>query len=240
MNHYPRHVGDWLKDTIHLSEVEECIYSRMIDLYYSREGPLPLDDGVCCRMVRATSKEARKAIPGLLREFFKEGVDGWHSKRCDEEIQAYHERSESAKRSVNVRWSKRNTNVDTNVILAVSRKPLTVNQDSKATTKPVAAAPLGVRQEVWDEWRKVKGKKLTPAAVRLQSKQLSEWAAAGDDPNAIIEQSIRNTWAGLFPLKRAGPQAVQDSRSATAAAMRGQPKENHEPTDITSESVRVA
>lgn len=89
MNHYPRHIGDWMRDTAHLSEVEECIYSRMIDQYYSREKALPSDKGAVCRLVRAASKEARKAVDVVLLEFFTLEADGWHQKRCDAEIAQY-------------------------------------------------------------------------------------------------------------------------------------------------------
>ncbi len=61
--------------------------------------------------------------------------------------------------------------------------------------------PEWLNKEVWNEWlayRKEQGKKLTERSVKLQIKELS-----GDIPNhvAIIEQSIRNGWTGLFPLK---------------------------------------
>lgn len=97
MNHYPRHIGDWIRDTAHLSEVEECIYSRCLDQYYSREKPLPADPASVCRLVRASSKEARKAVETVLNEFFSEQADGWHQKRCDEELQTYRERVEKAR-----------------------------------------------------------------------------------------------------------------------------------------------
>lgn len=61
--------------------------------------------------------------------------------------------------------------------------------------------PEWLNKEAWNEWvayRKEQGKKLTERSVKLQIKELS-----GDIPNhvAIIEQSIRNGWTGLFPLK---------------------------------------
>lgn len=89
MNHYPHHIGDWITATAHLSEVEECIYARLIALYYSKEGPIPAAEAQACRLVRASSKEARNAVGTILREFFTLHDDGWHQKRCDQEIEAY-------------------------------------------------------------------------------------------------------------------------------------------------------
>lgn len=93
MNHYPKHIGDWMTATAHLSEVEECIYSRMVDQYYAREAPLPLELAACCRLVRASTTAARKAVPVILQEFFEREPDGWHQTRCDEEIAFYRERA---------------------------------------------------------------------------------------------------------------------------------------------------
>jgi uncharacterized protein YdaU (DUF1376 family) len=104
VNHYPKHIGDWMTATAHLSEVEECVYSRMTDQYYAREAPLPLDVIACCRLVRASNAAARKAVPTVLREFFSEQPDGWHQKRCDEEIAGYHKGdSEREQREANER-----------------------------------------------------------------------------------------------------------------------------------------
>src|SRR4029077_17164085 len=113
VNHYPRHIGDWMVATAHLSEVEECVYSRLIDAYYAREQPLPLDLVACCRLVRAVSAPTRKAVAIVLPEFFTQQADGWHQKRCDEELIAFRERSELAKRAINARWSKKNTERNT-------------------------------------------------------------------------------------------------------------------------------
>jgi hypothetical protein len=107
----------------------------------------------------------------------------------------------------------------------------------KTSAQP-SAAPQGVRAEVWEEWRKARGKKLTAYAVTLQAKQLAEW---GGDPNAIIEQSIRNGWAGLFPLKQAPPPSRSDARMDVADAIfkRGKYAVGPQDRDITGVAERV-
>ncbi len=115
------------------------------------------------------------------------------------------------------------------------------SSNTKAESKPAAQAPPGVRADLWDEWRKARGKRLTAYAIELQTKQLAEY---GGDPNAIIEQSLRNTWTGLFPLKVNGStmaSGIHDKRAATAATMHRKHEAIHaEPTDITAESKRIA
>lgn len=89
MNHYDRHIGDWLKDTVQLSACEEGIYSRLIDQYYSREQCLPLDEVACCRLARAQTREERAAVLTALTAFFVRDGDGYRHKRCDDVIADY-------------------------------------------------------------------------------------------------------------------------------------------------------
>lgn len=85
MNYYERHIGDYLKDTAHLSLLEHGVYTRLLDVYYSNEGPLD-DDKVACRLVGAKSGAERAAVRAVLIEFFAQRDDGWHQARCDREI----------------------------------------------------------------------------------------------------------------------------------------------------------
>jgi uncharacterized protein YdaU (DUF1376 family) len=61
-------------------------YTRLLRLYYRRELPLPTDVAQVCRLVRATGKPEREAVQTMLSEFFTLESDGWHNKRCDQEI----------------------------------------------------------------------------------------------------------------------------------------------------------
>lgn len=89
MNHYPHHIGDYLKGTAHLTMLEDGAYRRLIDLYYLREGPLPADKRQVYRLARATSTAEKKAIDTVLEEFFVVAPDGFFHNRCNEEIEKY-------------------------------------------------------------------------------------------------------------------------------------------------------
>lgn len=64
--------------------------------------------------------------------------------------------------------------------------------------------PDWVPTEEWKGYlemrRKIK-KAATPHAMRLAVKSLENLKTAGNDPRAVLEQSIMNSWQGLFPLK---------------------------------------
>lgn len=97
MNFYPHHIGDYLTATAHLSWVEDCAYRRLLDVYYSREHCLPTEIAQACRLVRAASKDERKAVEIVLHEFFTETPEGWRHTRCDEEIVKAKEAAERAR-----------------------------------------------------------------------------------------------------------------------------------------------
>lgn len=86
MNYCEIHLGDLEKATAHLTGVEDGMYWRLMRWYYDAETPLPLDLKAIQRKARARTREEREAVETVLQEFFVQQADGWHQKRCDEEI----------------------------------------------------------------------------------------------------------------------------------------------------------
>ncbi|MDN7744704.1 YdaU family protein [Burkholderia multivorans] len=84
MNFYKRHIGDYLKDTAHLSLLEHGVYTRLLDVYYTRESGIP--DDQAARLIGARARDEVAALKVVLGEFF-ELVDGtWIQQRCEREI----------------------------------------------------------------------------------------------------------------------------------------------------------
>jgi uncharacterized protein YdaU (DUF1376 family) len=96
VNYVELHIGDYDKATAHLTACEDGIYGRLIRWYYDMEGPLPQDMKGIQRRVRARSRDEKAAVESVLEEFFEQADDGWHHKRCDEEIAKYREGQEEA------------------------------------------------------------------------------------------------------------------------------------------------
>lgn len=85
MNWYKHYIGDFQRDTGHLSLVQSGAYRSLIDHYYATEQPLPMDEDSLCRICRAHSKEERKAVMSVTRFFTEYNGAYWH-KRIDAEI----------------------------------------------------------------------------------------------------------------------------------------------------------
>ena len=93
MNYYKRHIGDYLKDTAHLSLLEHGVYARLLDVYYTRETAIP--DDQAARLIGARSKEELSALRAVLGEFFALEDGAWTQQRCEREIGLKEEKSET-------------------------------------------------------------------------------------------------------------------------------------------------
>lgn len=87
MNYYERHLGDYARDTGHLSLVEHGIYTLLLDRYYASESPIP--DADKYRVARARTRDEKAALDAVLAEFFVLDDGRWHNKRADAEIEIY-------------------------------------------------------------------------------------------------------------------------------------------------------
>lgn len=93
MNYYERHIGDYLKDTAHLSLLEHGIYARLLDVYYTRESAI--SDAHIARLIGARTKEEQAALRSVLTEFFVQEPGGdWTQPRCEREIERYQRKAE--------------------------------------------------------------------------------------------------------------------------------------------------
>ncbi len=138
MNYYEHHLGDYLRDTAHLSMVEDGAYRRLLDAYYIKELPLPKAVRDVYRLVRAGSKVERDAVSIVLDEFFSEAADGWRHKRCDTEIARYQDKQAKAKRSAEARWgaSKAHSDGNANASRTHDASDMRTHSDGNALQSP--------------------------------------------------------------------------------------------------------
>lgn len=87
MNFYKHHLGDYAKDTAHLSILEHGVYLLLLHHHYATEAPLPTDQAVICRIIRATNKAEIAAVAEILRQFWTLTPAGWVNGRATEEIE---------------------------------------------------------------------------------------------------------------------------------------------------------
>lgn len=177
MNYYKRHLGDYAKDTRHLSLLEHGAFCLLLDYYYSTEKPIP--DDRCERIANAYETHERNAVRSVLEAFFTLTDEGWRNARADEEIAAFHGKSLKAKESAEKRWSERNAKAYANASKTqcdgnASHKPLAINQKEQEK----------------------------PRTGRAKSVTLADWIDALEGGDAVPADDPIFDWAGKVGLPR--------------------------------------
>ena len=130
MYYYQHHIGDYRKDTSHLSLVEHGIYRQLLDLYYITEKPL---DKKSIRLIGARTDQEIAMAELILNEFFEKKGTKYYHRRCDVEIQNYKTKSFNASESSKKRWNNNKKLQDANALPTQSERnanqePITKNQ----------------------------------------------------------------------------------------------------------------
>lgn len=187
MNYYKRHLGDYAKDTRHLSLLEHGAFCLLLDYYYSTEKPIP--DDRCERIANAYETHERNAVRSVLEAFFTLTDEGWRNGRADEEIAAFHGKSLKAKESAEKRWSERNANAYANAYANASKtqcdgnashKPLAISQKEQKKGRACApACPDDVSPQTWADWLALRKAKRAPVTETVLEGARKEAAKAG-------------------------------------------------------------
>lgn len=125
MHYYQHSIGDYRRDTMHLTLLEHGVYRQLLDLYYLNECELNAN---AMRLICARTAEEMQAVETVLNEFFVKTETGWSHKRCDAEIERFHAKSKKAKASADARWRDKDANaMRTHSEGNANHKPITNN-----------------------------------------------------------------------------------------------------------------
>jgi uncharacterized protein YdaU (DUF1376 family) len=112
MNYYTHHLGDYAKDTRHLSLVDHGVYRLLLDHVYATEAPLPDDFGAVCRICGAVSRTEKESVRRILDAYFPLHGGARFNKRASLEIEAYAKKVNKCRSAIAIRWqNERNTDV---------------------------------------------------------------------------------------------------------------------------------
>jgi uncharacterized protein YdaU (DUF1376 family) len=169
VHYYTHHIGDYKRDTAHLTLTEHGVYRQLLDLYYLTENPL---DANALRLIGARTSDEQELANTILNEFFENTPDGYVHKRCEVEINRIYEKSEKARASAKARWNKPdNANAmrtqcedDANGMLPIN--PIPINPDKYIVANDVSSCPqkeivnlyreilpMGIQPLTWDGGR---------------------------------------------------------------------------------------
>lgn len=107
MNFFKLYIGDYQRDTAHLSIAEHGAYMLMLQHYYATERPLPSGKALH-RMLRAHEAEEREAVDSVVKQFWTSTEDGLINKRAGVEIRKAEAQAEANAKVTRDRIAKRN------------------------------------------------------------------------------------------------------------------------------------
>lgn len=236
MNYYKRHLGDYARDTGHLTALEHGIYCLLLDYYYSTEKPIPKDRAH--RIARANPEQTQM----VCEEFFISDGDTWRHPRVDREIAEYNakadkNRENGTKGGRPASQQKPNKNpfgyysqTQKEPTGNLSHEPLATNhkQEEKISAKALKFDPvvlltaLDVPEAVINDWLKVRKAKRAPVTETVIDGFKREAAKAGMSLTDAIRISIERNWQS-FKAEwmtadggRGGKPAIPDWRKTPA------------------------
>lgn len=205
MHHYPHHIGDYRRDTMHLTMIEHGAYRQLLDMYYLHEKPIPTETSRLFRLLCARFEEEQNAVLSVLNEFFKvdEQAKTWVHERCESEIQAYKLRAEASKENGKLGGRPKKTK---QVILGYEKhnlekgnqEPITNNQEPIKDITPLALlVSLDVDKKIAQDWLKIRKVKKMPLTETALDQIINEAKKAGLTLNQAIKKCCEESWAGF-------------------------------------------
>jgi uncharacterized protein YdaU (DUF1376 family) len=201
LHYYQFNIGDYRKDTVHLSRLEHSIYRDLIDWYYLDEKPIPKETQSVSRRLRLVSQEEQNALLAVLEDFFICSEDGWKHKRIDQEIQGYHGMCETNRTngSKGGRPKKNPLGSDSQPTRNPNQEPITNNQEPiiNTTRQKAFSCPQGVSEDVWRDFcqhRKSVRATVTQTALDGIDREAKK---AGWSLEAALRECVVRGWRGF-------------------------------------------
>ena len=105
----PIYVGDYLKDTSHLSQGQHGAYLLLLFHYWQR-GEIKADIKQCYRIAKASTDEEKENTAFVIKEFFYHQEDQFRQKRIETELVKALEKKDKAvnkaQKAAEERWKK--------------------------------------------------------------------------------------------------------------------------------------
>jgi len=218
LHYYQFNIGDYRRDTIHLTLIEHGVYRQLLDSYYLNEGPLTKSEDELMRSLCVRNADEQDAFRRIVKEFFVE-IDGQLIHRgCDKVIQQFLKKSDAARASAKSRWDKKDANAmrtqcDGNA--THNPIPITHNPIKTKTRSRAVSCPLGVSTQVWDDFLAVRKAKRSPVTETSIAGITREAAKAGWSLEQALAECASRGWAGFKSdwVQQSAKHGLDQSRS---------------------------
>jgi uncharacterized protein YdaU (DUF1376 family) len=206
MHYYQFNVGDYLKSTRHLSDIEDLAYRRLLDICYDTEKPLPKDIDKICRLIGLKNNPSE--TQAVLDDFFKLTHGGYIQKRVQKELKKYSVKADAAR--VNGKLGGRpkitqSVNSANPTLTQPKAKQEPLNNNHKPIKPCLFEVPDWVNKKAFDEFVQHRKEMNKPFSDLSKTKVCNKLKGFTDDEQqTAINTSIESRWAGVFPKKLNG------------------------------------
>lgn len=201
-----------MKDASHLSLLEHGVYMRLLDVYYTREAPIPVDQAA--RLIGARTDEEKATLTVIAGEFFKV-VDGCYTQaRCDIEISMMLSKAESNRvvgakggrpKKETATVSENNPDItqmvsenNPDITLATSHKPVTNNhKETKTQSASALLSDCGISAQISADFLAIRKSKKLPLTKTALSAIDREAGKAGIALEAALQICCEKGWAAF-------------------------------------------
>ena len=199
MHYYQHNIGDYRRDTSHLSLVEHGIYRQLMDSYYLDEQPLCADLAKLTRSHSVRSADEQQSLKNVLADFFELTENGYIHKRCDEVIAEYHGKSDKARASAMARWHSQNKDVDANALPTQTERNAKgmLTNNHKPITNNHIPTPEGVTESVWNDYLKIRKAAKKPITDTALKGLIREANKANKTLNEALVICCERSWLGF-------------------------------------------
>ena len=196
MHYYKFNIADWHLATSHLALEEEAVYFKLINFYYDTELPIPKETQSVIRRLRLVGNTA--IVKQVLQEFFVLEDDGWHHKRCDDEILKYQSKAEINREvgKLGGRPKKINNldNPQITEMVSENNPQITLTTNHKPRTINHITTPEGVSESLWIEFINYRKKLKAPVTETVLKRLTKEANLANMPMNTVIETIMFKGW----------------------------------------------
>jgi uncharacterized protein YdaU (DUF1376 family) len=179
VNFYKHFIGDYARDTAHLSMLEHAAYRLLLDHYYATERKLPMP-AQCERICRASTEEEKLAVRTVLAQFFKNGVN----ERAEEELKKIKDYGDAQAMRAHMRWQSKgnashsHSHSNSNSKDSVGKHPQAPDSSPVLQTLPLReGGEFEVRESLVAELEPLYPKVDVPATVR----EMKGWLVGNPD-----------------------------------------------------------